>query len=76
VRGAVPACLLLALAACGGGAAQSNGSGTASAPSPTTGAPSRDPEPDGTGPRNSFIVCPGNPRCPPEGSQPKGREGN
>ena len=27
----------------------------------------------GDGPRNSFIVCPGNPRCPPDGSQPKGR---
>jgi hypothetical protein len=43
------------------------------APSQGSGLVGAEPPPDeGGGPRNSFIVCPGNPRCPPEGSQPKG----
>lgn len=50
---------------------------TAPAPAPATGGIGADPEPDrGNGPRDRFIVCPGNPRCPPEGSQPKGRQPN
>jgi len=40
-------------------------SGETGAPAPTMAAP-RD-EPDAAGPRNSFIVCPGNPGCPPAG---------
>jgi hypothetical protein len=28
---------------------------------------------EGSGPKNRFIVCPGNPRCPPDGGQPSGR---
>jgi hypothetical protein len=82
---AASAALLLALAACGRTAPANNG---ADAPPPETPrvdnmstmspAPAQSmghvgAEPDeGDGPRNRFIVCPGNPRCPPEGSEPQG----
>ena len=39
------------------------------APAPT---PSRTPMQSGTPPER-FIVCPGNPRCPPAGSRPRER---
>ena len=48
---------------------------TAMPPSQSTGQTGPGQMPDtGDGPRDRFIVCPGNPRCPPEGSQPKGRQ--
>lgn len=89
--GAGLAALLFALAACGRAPIApapgndddpqpvQNVSGTP----PTLPAPAQgpaqtaaEPAPDeGGGPRDRFVVCPGNPRCPPEG-QPKGGRGN
>lgn len=74
------ALLLPALAACG-----QAGRGSAPSPQNSTGSPPPGPGPaqQGDGPANDtgvqsapperFIVCPGNPRCPPDGSQPSGR---
>jgi predicted small lipoprotein YifL len=46
-------------------------------PSQSPGPVEAEPAPDeGGGPRDRFVVCPGNPRCPPDASQPKGGRGN
>ena len=43
---------------------------TAMPPTQSTGNIGVAPAPEsGSGPRERFIVCPGNPRCPPEGRQ-------
>jgi hypothetical protein len=72
---------LLPLAACGG-ASTPNNTASAVEPVPSTmsppsqapmQAPTMSDPGDGGGPENRFIVCPGNPRCPPDGSQPKSR---
>ena len=85
--GAAVAAVLLALAACGRAPASNDGAGlppqpepaptanmTAETPAPQVSPPSEEPVRDeGARPPDRFIVCPGNPRCPPDGSQPKGR---
>jgi hypothetical protein len=83
MKAAGAALLLLGLAACGQGPGHTPArNSTATAPAPSTGsigAPNPAPDPSlesGKGPLNSFIVCPGNPRCPPDGSQPKGDQPN
>lgn len=79
---AVAGLLLLALAACGqpGDKADAPGNMTAGSPGPAP-AQGLNPAPaemnmdTGHAPPERFIVCPGNPRCPPEG-QPKGQQTN
>ena len=84
--GAAVAALLLALAACGRAPASNDGAGlppqpepaptanmTAETPAPQVSPPSAEPTDEGDGPKSRFVVCPGNPRCPPDESQPKGR---
>ena len=82
MRAALGSCLL-ALAACGGAPAPNNTAsppdaviapdmGPPSAPAPTQAPTMSDPGEAG-GPENRFVVCPGNPRCPPDGTQPKNR---
>jgi hypothetical protein len=47
---------------------------TMPAPAQSTGQIGAEPAPnEGGGPRDRFVVCPGSPRCPPDGSEPKGR---
>ena len=42
-------------------------------PAPSDAPPTAAPAPVTAGPRERFIVCPGNPRCPPtEGNRPSG----
>ena len=80
------ALLPLALAACDRAPPPSQN--TSAAPDPSTmsapeppmdqgqAAPPSEPAPapaQGGGPRERFVVCPGNPRCPPAGSRPKGQ---
>jgi hypothetical protein len=74
--------LLLALAGCGAPApnniAPAPGDAAYEMAPPTAPAPAQAPSTmsdpgESGGPQNSFIVCPGNPRCPPEGSRPKDR---
>jgi hypothetical protein len=83
---AAGAALLLALAACG---RTPSANERANAPPPETprvdNMSTMSPAPaqsmghiggdtdEGDGPGNRFIVCPGNPRCPPDGSEPRGR---
>jgi hypothetical protein len=57
-----PALAALALAACGQSAAppQSESAPPAAAPAPTESASG-----NASAPQESFIVCPGDPRCPP-----------
>ena len=53
---------------------QSSAPPTVPAPAQGTDQLRTDPVQDeGDGPRDRFVVCPGNPRCPPGGSEPKGR---
>jgi hypothetical protein len=85
---AAGAALLLALAACGRAPAANEGvnaappapppvdnmTATSPAPAQSMGHIGEEPAMDeGSGPKNRFIVCPGNPRCPPDGGQPSGR---
>jgi hypothetical protein len=84
VKAAATALVLLALAACeqasgpGDRPPVRNSATTATPPSPSTGSVGQGQVPDTRSgqpaPPERFIVCPGNPRCPPEGSQPKGRQ--
>jgi len=71
---AVAAACLLALAACNRSAPVSNSTSAPPAPAPTVGAP----VPDTSGsPPQRFIVCPGNPRCPPAaGNRPEAKPEN
>ena len=47
------------------------------APPQSMGHVGAEPAPEeGDGPKDRFVVCPGNPRCPPDASQPKGGRGN
>lgn len=76
---------LLALAACGGGAPPPVNTSTES-PAPSDPGPEASHAPVGQGnapppnvpnptqaPPSRFIVCPGNPRCPAEGTRPGNR---
>jgi hypothetical protein len=63
--------------------APSNMTGTSAAPTPAAPMPmpmdqnmSAEAPPDEAhtgGPRERFIVCPGNPRCPPSGNPPRNK---
>lgn len=76
MRALLPLALLLACAGCGQPAARN--AARAAPPRPVTASPAPDSSqrPDaldgasgaGGGPTNSFIVCPGNPRCPKDGT--------
>jgi len=75
----VAVALLLALAGCGGGGPGPGNAATAPGPAPVQrmDAPLPDMNTEAAhAPPERFIVCPGDPRCPPEGSQPKGRQPN
>ena len=72
--GAVILLLLLGLAACGQAQGPQNTSATAPSPTGTGPVGTDTGQASGNGAHDRFIVCPGDPRCPPEGSQPKGRQ--